>query len=168
MNTKSNRSSMKSQSLIALFISAQYSNSVSICHEEMQSAYFQVYCTPITHIYMLLYVSENSTNGLKCPLALVCHSFSPAPQFNVNFYDILSELWKHRAGKGSINILSFTCETFDMCINVDLCTNAIYSEIVSYMGHVQLYEFKQTFMHFLNLGLNLFLIFKLICIMSGI
>ena len=40
MNTKANRSSIKSENLIALFMSAHYSNSVAICHEEMQFTCF--------------------------------------------------------------------------------------------------------------------------------
>lgn len=52
---------------------------------------------------------------------------------------------ENSVGKGTINILIFTYETFDMCVNVDLCTHVIDSEIVLSMGSIELYQFKQTF-----------------------
>lgn len=82
MNTKSNRSSIKSQSLIALFISAPYSNSVAICHEEMQFA-----CFPgLLHTHHSHSICQRELNEwVKMPLSISLTQLSPRPNLMLIF-----------------------------------------------------------------------------------
>lgn len=100
VNTKSNRSSVKSQNLIALFMSAQYLIQLQFAARKCTWHVSQAYCTTIAHIYMFLDVRENSTNGLKCPSALVCNSCSPP----LNIYTLrVVEMWDRKRQHEHLN-----------------------------------------------------------------
>lgn len=85
INTKSNRSSIKSQSLIALFISAPYSNSVAICHEEMQFACFPALLhTHHSHVHASICQRELN-EWVKMPFSISLTQLSPSPNLMLIF-----------------------------------------------------------------------------------
>ena len=63
---KSNRSSIKSQDLSILFMSAQYTHSVAICHEEIQ---FTCFPGLLHNNYSHIQAAVCQRETLRCPLA---------------------------------------------------------------------------------------------------
>lgn len=107
---KSNRSSIKSQDLSILFMSAQYTHSVAICHEEIQLTCFPglVAQQLLTHTGCSM-----SERTLRCPLAWVynhCPHLDPILRFFYNIFLRIVEIWARE--RNHLNNLTFCIENF--------------------------------------------------------